>query len=199
MLLTSLQYVLFLLSALTTLYAFSTSRQYMFFFHPTRPTHADDNSWLIRSRNARIVPVELPRLPSDSDSEDENGQGRRGGRRKKGPVWWTRWTTGFVEGWVAEAKERWGKFVERLGLGKKKRDAADGGEEVWRWRLDIWDPREWALGCVVWFNPPTLYLLIEAFLDKLKDQEILFAEQSAEHQRCLSRLSEFKPKSDKAC
>ncbi|KAJ3042724.1 hypothetical protein HDV00_006781 [Rhizophlyctis rosea] len=67
-----IEWLLIAISVINTIYMFNRSKDFTLFRQPTRPRDDDDRSWIVKSPNAKIVPMDLHGTAADVDDEKDS-------------------------------------------------------------------------------------------------------------------------------
>ncbi|KAJ3411668.1 hypothetical protein HDV05_001877 [Chytridiales sp. JEL 0842] len=197
MMVNGLEWFLVGLGVLNAMIMFTKSKSYTLLHQPTKPPATDpqDRSWIVRSRNARLVKVELDRDSLDMGTKDDN------------PFLDERSSTSMSETNI------WFSWMPKPFKSIKK--ASSRKKLEYRWVLRVWDPPKWSLRIFCWFSPATIaalygatnslafilsalvinsmvYMLITAFQDRLSDQQILHGQFEKEYSRFVYTLPPFR-------
>jgi hypothetical protein len=192
------------LSILNLLTCMNASKTYTLFHHPTRPQQkpfqvttsttkktAEDDSWIVKSRNARLVytDMSLPEHKKSSTAYDSDDSDASHDNDYKTPLKSLQKTLSPVSRYITP-KQIWDSVLSRTsGFSKilsefsnedgegperasKAKEVGDGMKRL-TWILRVWDPPTHNLVFLYWFSPPCAMLLLSSPLSLINFISVL--------------------------
>ncbi|KAJ3331533.1 hypothetical protein HDU76_002892 [Blyttiomyces sp. JEL0837] len=231
-----MEVMIILISIANALVLVNNSKTYTLLHQPTKPSQPDDTTWKIKSRNARLVLMDLyNKLPStecDSDDDESEGEERettldsgnpfktpsksKSQQSKASGTYSARLSSVLSSAskgllWSSQKGKKSGRslFSRRTSAPKSKMEL--------RWILRVWNPPTWSISLFCWLSPPTvavfycmnsqnwfymtllallldgtMYMIMQAFQDRLADQEIIHTQLHREYNQFVYSLPPFR-------